>query len=490
MKQININTLFKAFLLACLVMIVFVLIPEYASARPGGGHGYHGGSRGGGYHSSGRSYHSGSGSGGGIFIFGDGASSIVFYIVVAIVFLLIKYGSKSAKSEDTVVSTSKQYEQNKNFVKEIKRVDPFFSKPVFLDFASSLFFRYYSLYSKDKSVLTPFFQARLLQSGNGNKLMNYCDIEEITLGSARISSSSVLPKQMKISVVFEANYTLVNHSNDSRIRCESYETWIFVRNAGVISQIPQGLGVIRCPHCGASADFSDSGKCKSCGNVITPGTMQWSVENITFFKFDKFNSSGIFDYNDGSQRKLPTVQTGDFNKINIKHKDFINQVTVPYFLTIYDCWTNLCWNRTLHLMSQRLWESYSFFINLFVEKQCRNVLEDIRIEYIEPANYEVDNYYESVTVRIFASCRDYVINKDGKKVAGYNGSRKFNEYWTFVRSVNVEDKRLDLNKCPSCGGPLDKMGQAGMCGYCNCRVTDGNFSWVLFSIDQETSYYG
>ena len=46
------------------------------------------------------------------------------------------------------------------------------------------------------------------------------------------------------------------------------------------------------------------------------------------------------------------------------------------------------------------------------------------------------------------------------------------------------------NKCPNCGAPADKMGQSGVCEYCGSKITDGNFSWVLFSITQDEVYEG
>ena len=44
--------------------------------------------------------------------------------------------------------------------------------------------------------------------------------------------------------------------------------------------------------------------------------------------------------------------------------------------------------------------------------------------------------------------------------------------------------------CPSCGAPLDKINQAGVCGYCNSHVTLGEFDWVLALIEQDETYEG
>ena len=109
------------------------------------------------------------------------------------------------------------------------------------------------------------------------------------------------------------------------------------------------------------------------------------------------------------------------------------------------------------------------------------------------ATIEVDKYYESFTVRIFASCYDYVENNDGKVMGGSKKSpRYFSEYWTFMRRTGVEitESEFSLNNCPNCGAPADKMGQAAVCEYCGTKISNGDFSWILNRIVQDEEYTG
>jgi hypothetical protein len=106
---------------------------------------------------------------------------------------------------------------------------------------------------------------------------------------------------------------------------------------------------------------------------------------------------------------------------------------------------------------------------------------------------DIDKYYESLTVRIFAGCKDYTTKDETGKVVGGKKDkiRVFSEYWTFVRRVGMEKQpkdSLDLAACPSCSAPLDKMGQAGTCGYCSNKISTGEFSWVLSRITQDEAY--
>jgi hypothetical protein len=44
--------------------------------------------------------------------------------------------------------------------------------------------------------------------------------------------------------------------------------------------------------------------------------------------------------------------------------------------------------------------------------------------------------------------------------------------------------------CPSCGAPLDNVNAAGICGYCDGKITSGRFDWVLSRIEQAEAYQG
>jgi hypothetical protein len=123
----------------------------------------------------------------------------------------------------------------------------------------------------------------------------------------------------------------------------------------------------------------------------------------------------------------------------------------------------------------------------------QNKLDNIQIQAVIPARLDLDKFYEAVTVRIFASCLDYTVNKAGKVIGGSNKKpRRFSEYWTFIRMTNAEQRqvRFDVRTCPSCGAPADSIGQAGDCKYCGSKLTEGRFSWVLAIITQDDVYQG
>jgi hypothetical protein len=172
-------------------------------------------------------------------------------------------------------------------------------------------------------------------------------------------------------------------------------------------------------------------------------------------------------------------------------KMFEDVVAKPYFREIYKHWSENTWNQARHLLSERQWNNFNEYHNQLASYGYTNKLDDLKVTNVETVNYDVDYNYEMITTRIFAECRDYIVDASGKVMAGDSKRpRRFSEYWTFVASRKATFSRNDLSKCPSCGAPVDKMGEAGVCEYCNSKITDGNFSWVLFSITQDEVYTG
>ena len=164
------------------------------------------------------------------------------------------------------------------------------------------------------------------------------------------------------------------------------------------------------------------------------------------------------------------------------------------FVTMYQSWSNRDnWASVRHLLSDRLHESNAFWIHLYKEQDYFNRLENIQLQKIEPVKITADNYYEAITVRIFASAIDYTEHSSGRLIGGNKKKpRSFSEYWTFVRKIGVEkqEETFDVHQCPNCGAPADKISDSAVCSYCSAKTNLGDFSWVLSNIAQDESYQG
>ena len=500
MKNRHLNIFILLTTILTVILLISPLGIEILSARPGGGHSFSGGG--------------GSSGGGG----GDGIGYLIYFIiaelppqisiplVIAIIGVRI-YLQRRKKSENKTVSSSPGIKAKasrnsdiENDIVTLKQTDPNFSKVLFLDFVASVYTKYYALYGKtDFKNLSPYFDS--VEITKSNSLRNKQNINEIVIGSMRISEINNLQSVTGIAVDIEANYTLDLHGKKTRYSL--VERWYFNRNAGILSQEPDKMRKLVCPSCAAPANFNDQGDCESCGTTIHNGVMQWYVKKHKVLNQDVFRTRGLAHYEPERGTGLQTIyQSGltahstDFaNRHNADwntwRTSFSNELVSEYFMKIYDAWSKNNLESVRNLLSDRVYESFMFWIDAYKRAGIANKLEDIKISNVQFARIDTDKFYESVTVRIFASSLDYVVDSQGKVKGGSNRRhRSFSEYWTFIRKNGVEKDAYDFSTCPNCGAPADKMGQAGVCEYCGTKISNGDFSWVLAIINQDEVYSG
>ena len=116
-----------------------------------------------------------------------------------------------------------------------------------------------------------------------------------------------------------------------------------------------------------------------------------------------------------------------------------------------------------------------------------NRVEQVQIARVVPVRIDADAFYESITVRIFASALDWTEDAAGKTVGGSKSTRRvFTEYWTFLRAI--PGSADTLTTCPACGAPLPPGGGATVCGSCGGKLTGGTFGWVASRIEQDDAY--
>jgi len=195
----------------------------------------------------------------------------------------------------------------------------------------------------------------------------------------------------------------------------------------------------------------------------------------------------------------PTLFDPDFSKERMKfqtrHPDFSwNAFTGKVrhaFLALQTAWSTRDIEKARPFETDSLFDQHRFWIERYKREGLTNRLENVNVEQIQPCKIANDAYFEAVTARVFASMNDWTEDSAGKVVAGSKSrTRKFTEYWTFVRRIGAkEGKNGDESKCPNCGADV-KVNMAGSCEYCGGKVTTGDFDWVLSAIEQDDVYEG
>ena len=498
------NKKYFGLILLLLTLAILIILPsifgsDIAFSRPGGGSSYSGG-------------RSGSGGGGG----GDGIGLLIYFLftvlppqlsipVIIAIFVVRFIIQKRRNNENEIISSApagyQRYEQNNDIEDKIdmlKKQDPNFSKVLFIDFANLIFIKYYSWFGKkDFKNISPYLLQNEQIKSKNIKIKQ--DIEEIVIGSTNISDINIYPKITGIAVDIDANFTVTIKGRSTRYAI--VERWYFNRNKDVLSPEPDKLRKLACPNCGSTPNFTDAGDCAYCGNHIKNGEMQWYVKTHRVLSQKVFKTKGLAHYEKEQGTDLPTVfqpnleehieafaYSHGFNN-NTWYNKLIDEVVSPYFFNIYEAWSNKNLQSVRNLLSDRLYESFLFWIDSYQREGLTNKLENIDISYVQLVNVDTDKFYDTLTFRVFASCLDYVEDERGKiKGGSVRKSRKFSEYWTFIRKEGVEKNSYDFSTCPNCGAPAEKIGQAGICEYCNSKISNGDYSWVLAIITQDEVY--
>ena len=495
-----------------LVLAGALLLPELAEARVGGGHGYSGGGGGGG--------------GGG---FGGGGGGGDAGLIRLLIWLCIQYpaiGIPLVIGIAIVVIYNKTTHERRiggyhshqaapmprppraprpHGIPVLRARDPNFSEPLFVDFVQLVYARGHELRGSGQlQKLRPWFSTGALAKLPG-KGPPPDSVEDVVFGASRIEAVELEGTWARIRVRFETNLTEV--SGGRRTQLLRDERWTFRRRVDVLSPGPEGMQALSCPACGSTADAKTDGTCPNCGAARTDGQLQWEVQDISVLRSQPLtapelhlgggiepgtNKPTLVDPDLASQRRQLTARNADFDWSAFRDR------VVDVFARLQQAWSEQRWELARPYETDPLFQTHRFWMERYARFGLANRLADVEVRKIELAKVGLDAFYESITVRIWASMRDWTERTSGEGAGSIVGGsrtepRVFTEYWTFLRAIGGQHRPAgawSADHCPSCGAPLDKVSMAGVCGYCDAKITSGRFDWVLSRIEQDDAYVG
>jgi len=155
------------------------------------------------------------------------------------------------------------------------------------------------------------------------------------------------------------------------------------------------------------------------------------------------------------------------------------------FLLVQQAWTERKPEVSRQVMADVIWQKHAAQIQEYINENKRDVLEDLTVSDITIVSAHSDQSYDTITVKVVASCADYDVDTNsGKVIRGTRNVGQWQEIWTFQRSSGATTK-LDggtLNShCPNCGAPLN-LDMQGVCTYCHAAIMGGKYDWVLSRI--------
>jgi DNA-directed RNA polymerase subunit RPC12/RpoP len=299
-----------------------------------------------------------------------------------------------------------------------------------------------------------------------------------------------------VTLEFEANMTVGMSGAEHAHYVE--ERWRLERDAAVQSKPPEIVLSFKCPNCGAPFGPEGGDRCEYCGQVVSGGRFAWSVESIELLRQEERPPALTANVQEVGTN-WPTV----FHpKLNARWAELVREdpaVTVEALngrLQVIYGELNAAWSRrdlggARPYVSDGLFGYLQYWVTAYERQGLRNVLEGMRIVEWKTVKIIRDRHYDSLTLRLWGSGRDYTVRQaTGDVVSGNPKSDCFySEYWTLIRGAGVKGAPRADKSCPNCGAPLD-VNMAGQCEHCGAKITSGEFDWVLSKIEQDDSYRG
>ncbi len=383
----------------------------------------------------------------------------------------------------------------------IRAKDPAFSRAVFEDFVYFLYAEMQRARAKDNPALLPYAAPELIQSMNAGLPARPTDVSGIIIGGMTIGSiEGVGTGRMRFRVSIEANIVEETEANGQKKSQRWYVSQILtlVRSETAKSRAPDKVKVLGCPNCGAPFDGIRGGICSYCGQAVTePGKYDWCVTEIRTVRKEPRGPLLTSDVEevgtDLPTLTSPTVQQ-DMDALLKAHPDTsweaISKRARIIWKELQDGWTERDEARIRPFVSDNLFQSMTYWLDMYRAQKCRNVSNGGGVTNVVLVSVESDQFYDLVTVRLYASGPDVTVSEDGRVLSGSRTKiRKYSEYWTLMRGRTSQGSKAPADRCPNCGGEL-KINMAGSCGYCGAKVTSGDFDWVLSRIEQDESYRG
>jgi hypothetical protein len=372
--------------------------------------------------------------------------------------------------------------------------DESFSFAIFEDFLYALFAELHTLRGRRLvALLRPYLREPVLrvleQRGTDG-------VSGIIVGSMRVESVDFeeVARRLVVRVRFLANYTERTGELEQSYYVE--EVWRLSKNADAPSRAPDKARVLGCPNCGAALEKDVGQKCKYCGTPADSDVHDWVIEDIAEEAREP-RGPILIGTTEEVGTDFPSVVAPDAPERfeALKKRDpaftwagFVARIEAT-FSTFHAAWSKQDLAPVRPYLSDALFETQRYWVEAYKAQGLRNVTEEPQIVTVHVAKVTSDKYYDSVTVRVFATCIDYTLDAGGKVVGGDKKKhREYSEYWTFIRSVTASGAARTEATCPSCGADVSKINMAGKCESCSVKVTSGDFDWVLSRIEQDEVY--
>jgi hypothetical protein len=376
----------------------------------------------------------------------------------------------------------------------LREVDPNFSRVLFLDFAHLVYVKYHESRGGlarrgDDFAVAPYLAPRLRE---GVKQAD-TRVEEVLVGAIHLATVRIDRQFAFVPVEYRAN--VVENGRRRYLRQRLY----FRRPREVLTRPPERLLALGCPSCGSKEEPGLDGRCPRCGTATGAGQTDWQVQRVEILEHREVETppweGGPEKGTNEATIVSPELHAGKRaleSRDETFQWDAFNRRLRHMFYEIQKGWSELDEGKLRPYETDRIFHAHRFWLERYRARGVRNRIENVMVTKLETAAIEHDAYFDAITVRVWASMRDWHEDNRGRVVSGSpSETRRFSEYWTLVRRSDVAHRATgDPRLCPQCGAPLDRVNMAGLCEYCGSKIISGEFDWVLALIEQDEEYRG
>ena len=387
-------------------------------------------------------------------------------------------------------------------IEQLQTTDQNFSFVLFEDFLYALYAEVHTARGRGQLArYSAFLTPAAAASFQGPPLR---EVRDIVIGAMTFTDARGTRSDAPMAVVrvhFETNYTEVFEGAGGAAAEHSYyavEEWTLARKRGVQSRTPDRARLFACPSCGAPLDAVTSGVCAHCGKTAQSGDFDWVVQRADLVSRTPRGPMLTGDtQEEGTDAPTVVDPQAQASMLALVADDptqgwsgFQGRVGL-IFSEFQAAWSARDLAGMRPYMTDRLFEAQAFWVEAYRKQKLRNVTENARILGMELARVSRDRFFDAITVRVWATSLDYTLTDEGGRVVAGSKSRerKYSEYWTLIRSRGRKGATRTDRACPNCGAPLE-INMAGVCKFCQAKVTTGDFDWVLTRIEQDEVYAG
>lgn len=185
----------------------------------------------------------------------------------------------------------------------------------------------------------------------------------------------------------------------------------------------------------------------------------------------------------------PLSEDDVMNKIKDNNSSLNKDEFYEYVEYVFKCLIktyneeNVNWIRPFCMNS--LYYKKKYEIDDYKNNGVKRVIDGCRFKGCSLKDFNIDGDNQTIVVTVSAKMIDYAYDiASNELVFGSKNKIADNIYiLTFLKKNNNCDKKFDFNHniCPNCGSSL-KLGDDGICKYCDTMLVVGDYYWVLTDI--------